>query len=270
MLGCLFCFGWFEMGCVFRYRSALDAEVLLDHRRFAKAELDRRIVQAAPLRITRSLREDLQWLQARLLDYNLVLRGYFVVFTYRPAESALSRWGYASMVRAATMYAWIAKQLRSFLALYPPSTSMPSSLSTSTQSPKNPNSAMPTQNTLRRQRQTAQEAVLRKRTPQEVLREIQGSVGALEKQAYKMLLMTLFVGFFFRHHLPKEPIHRSEHNRWLRIAAQQRTHLAQELGIQEAQHKAILGEVRQSLRKILRGHDPRGFQQAFEGFVRTL
>lgn len=263
------------MGCVFRYRSASGAEVLLDHRRFAKAERDRRIVQAASLRITRILREDLHWLQARLLDYNLVLRGYFVVFTYRPAESALSRWGYASMVRAATMYAWIAKQLRSFLAIYPPSTPTPSTPTSPTRSiftqiPKPLNPSTPTQNTLHPQRQTAQEAVLRKRTPQEVLREIQGSVGALEKQAYKMLLMTLFVGFFFRHHLPKEPVHRVEHNRWLRIAARQRIQLAQELGIQEAQHKAILGEVRQSLRKILRGNDPRGFQQAFEGFVRTL
>jgi hypothetical protein len=111
--------------------------------------------------------------------------------------------------------------------------------------------------------------MLRKPTPQETLCELRRSVGLLEKQAYKMLLMTLFVGFFYRHHLPKEPIHREKNNPWFQRAATLRTQLARELGFQKAQHKAILEEMRSSLRKSLRGGDPRGFQEVYEAFVRS-
>ncbi len=293
-------------GCVFRYRASFEAEVSLDRRRFLKAERDRQIVQAAPLKITRILREDLQWLQSRLLDYNLVLRGYFVVFTYRPAESALSQWGYASMVRAASMYLWIARQIRSFLTIHPPKTCeiqrLPSDVGSVLCVPKlggsrtAPTSAVthlanlvthlpskylpskhPATSAFRKApsqgevlcKSSSQDAVLRKPTPQETLCELHRSVGLLEKQAYKMLLMTLFVGFFYRHHLPKEPIHREKNNPWFQRAATLRTQLARELGFQKNQHKAILEEMRSSLRKSLRGGDPRGFQEVYEAFVRS-
>ncbi|MCB9639164.1 MAG: hypothetical protein H6727_09750 [Myxococcales bacterium] len=246
---------WGCTGCAFRHRPATPQEMSLDQQRYRKAEQSRKIIQSTPIKITRSLREDLRWLQARLQDDTLVLRRYQLVFSLRPPESAVTLWGYASMVRAAEMYLWIAQQVQDFLLLHPPSR-YPLKAS--------PKPIPPKPRVLQRSKKPSALAD----NPRATLQKLTQAIPTLQKSAYKMYLMTLFVGFFYRQHLPQELTHQTAHNPWLRIAAQSRRDLAVSLKYRPAQHQNILQEIRNNLQKSLRYGDPRGYRKTFDVFAK--